>query len=150
MSLGTVLFIMINCFFLYSAISTAAIEMLMGESGSSQARIPEIMGDAAYSILTKSSRTATGQFFIDEYILVQKEGITDLTPYSVVPGEHVTCRQIRVVCTCMYMYCTERLSVGNLEFWQVKVNFALIHHYLHLLPLLPLCLRLATIHRLKY
>lgn len=108
--------------------------MLMGESGSSQARIPEIMGDAAYSILTKSSRTATGQFFIDEYILVQKEGITDLTPYSVVPGEHVTCRQIRVVCTCMYMYCMVRFSVGNLEFRQVKVNFALIHHYLHLLP----------------
>ena len=100
MSLETVPFIMINCLFLYSAISTAAIEMLMGESGSSQARIPEIMGDAAYAILTKSSRMATGQFFIDEYI-VQKEGITDLTPYSVVPGERVTCRQNTC---CMYRY----------------------------------------------
>ena len=86
--------------FLYSAISTAAIEMLLGESGYSQARIPEIMGDAAYAILTKSSRMATGQFFIDEYV-VQKEGITDLAPYSVVPGERVTCRQN--MC-CMYMY----------------------------------------------
>ena len=60
--------------------------MLLGESGVSEARKPEIMGDAAYAVLTKPSRELTGQFLIDDEV-VRKEGISDLEPYSIVPGK---------------------------------------------------------------
>ena len=58
----------------------------MGESGASEARKPEIMGDAAYAILTKPSREVTGQFLIDDDV-VRKEGVSDLELYSIVPGK---------------------------------------------------------------
>lgn len=67
-------------------IVTAAIEMLMGDSGVKQSRKPEIMADAAYAILCKSSQEMTGQFLIDDDVL-KNEGITDLEPYSHVPGK---------------------------------------------------------------
>jgi len=39
----------------------------------------------AYIILTKPSREYTGNFFIDDEVLIQN-GITDLSKYSVVPN----------------------------------------------------------------
>ncbi len=48
-------------------------------------RKPEIMGEAAYHILTKDPRECTGNFFIDDDVLAA-EGITDLDPYAVKPG----------------------------------------------------------------
>ena len=48
-------------------------------------RKPDILADAAYYILRQSSSDCTGNLFIDEEVLA-KEGITDLTPYAVVPG----------------------------------------------------------------
>ncbi|NVM47000.1 MAG: hypothetical protein HWN79_19015 [Candidatus Lokiarchaeota archaeon] len=48
-------------------------------------RKPEIVADAAYLILNKPSRECTGNFFIDEQILIE-HGITDLEKYSVVPN----------------------------------------------------------------
>jgi citronellol/citronellal dehydrogenase len=45
----------------------------------------DIVADAAHAILTKSSRQCSGNFFIDEDVLV-KEGIVDLSSYAVVPG----------------------------------------------------------------
>ncbi|MBC7687704.1 MAG: short chain dehydrogenase, partial [Aquabacterium sp.] len=48
-------------------------------------RTTEIMADAAYYILSKSSTECTGNTFIDEVVLAA-EGITDLAKYAVVPG----------------------------------------------------------------
>ena len=48
-------------------------------------RTPEILADAAYYILKQPSTECTGNLFIDEDVLA-REGITDLSKYSVVPG----------------------------------------------------------------
>lgn len=58
------------------------MEMLGGGAGiKGQCRSPEIMADAAYSILCRDSKTATGYFFVDETVL-REEGITDFKPYQ--------------------------------------------------------------------
>lgn len=69
-----------------TTIATAAVQNLLGgEALIKMSRIPEIIADAAYFILSKPSSTCTGNTFIDEEVLA-KEGITDLAHYSVVPG----------------------------------------------------------------
>jgi len=74
--------IAVNCLWPATAIYTAAMEMLGGGSSiKEQCRMPEIMSDAAYSILCQDSTSATGNFYIDENVL-RDEGITDLTPYA--------------------------------------------------------------------
>ena len=45
-------------------------------------RTPEIMGDAAYLILTKPSREFTGQFCIDDKLLYAS-GVRDFDRYRV-------------------------------------------------------------------
>ena len=52
-----------------TGIATAATRMLGGEEMAKACRKPEIMADAAYAILTRPSRTCTGNFFIDEDVL---------------------------------------------------------------------------------
>jgi len=71
----------VNCLWPATAIYTAAMEMLGGDGVMTQCRKPEIMSDAAYAILSRSSSSTTGNFFIDECIL-KEEGITDMTPYA--------------------------------------------------------------------
>lgn len=69
-----------------TTIATAAVNNLLGgEMLMKMSRIPEIMADAAYYILSKPSTACTGNIFIDEAVLAA-EGITDLDKYSVVPG----------------------------------------------------------------
>ena len=66
-------------------INTAAVSYLLGESKAAQlTRKPEIVADAAYFILTKNSRDCTGNFFVDEEVLIN-DGITDLNKYLVLP-----------------------------------------------------------------
>jgi citronellol/citronellal dehydrogenase len=48
-------------------------------------RKPEIMADAAYLILTRDSRSASGNFYIDDEVL-RAAGVTDLQRYAVTPG----------------------------------------------------------------
>lgn len=43
------------------------------------------MADAAWHILTRPSRSTTGNFFLDDEVLAQA-GITDLSRYAVKPG----------------------------------------------------------------
>jgi citronellol/citronellal dehydrogenase len=43
------------------------------------------MADAAYAILTRPSRTCTGNFFIDEDLL-RETGVTDFAQYAVDPA----------------------------------------------------------------
>lgn len=68
-----------------TVIDTAALAMLGGAIKPSHCRTPEIVADAAHAILTRPSRSCTGNFFIDEDVL-REEGKTDLTGYAVEPG----------------------------------------------------------------
>lgn len=74
----------VNALWPKTAIATAAVEMLLGESSSLYARKPEIVADAAYSILTKNPKHVTGNFFIDEEVL-KSEGIVDMLQYACFP-----------------------------------------------------------------
>ena len=47
-----------------TAIITAAMEMLGGGGATAQCRTPQIMADAAYIMLTRDSRSFTGNFVI--------------------------------------------------------------------------------------
>ena len=58
--------------------------MLGGSEIDKQCRIPDIMADAAYVILTKDSKTFTGNFAVDDDIL-KGEGITNFDVYAVDP-----------------------------------------------------------------
>jgi citronellol/citronellal dehydrogenase len=69
-----------------TTIATAAVQNLLGgDSLIKMSRKPEIIADAAFYILQKSSTECTGNTFIDEDVLAA-EGITDLEKYAVVPG----------------------------------------------------------------
>ncbi len=50
----------------------------------SPARKPEIMGDAAHTVLTQPS-TESGHFYLDDEVLAST-GVTDLSGYAVTPG----------------------------------------------------------------
>ncbi|MEJ7681207.1 MAG: hypothetical protein WKG06_25850 [Segetibacter sp.] len=69
-----------------TTIATAAVKNLLGgDALIKMSRKPEIMADAAYHILNKSSSECTGNTFIDEEVLAE-EGVSDLSKYAVVPG----------------------------------------------------------------
>lgn len=69
-----------------TTIDTAAVRNLLGgEALAKMSRIPAIIADAAYHILSKTALQYTGNTFIDEAVLAA-EGITDLDRYAVVPG----------------------------------------------------------------
>jgi len=78
--------IAVNALWPRTAIATAAVKNLLGgETSIKHSRKPEIVADAAYYILTSPSRECTGNFFIDDEVLMEN-GVTDLEKYSVVPG----------------------------------------------------------------
>ena len=76
--------IAVNSLWPKTTIATAAIEFNFPEQIMRASRKPEIMGDAAYEILTSNSREVTGNFFIDEELLRSK-GVEDFTRYAVDP-----------------------------------------------------------------
>ena len=67
-------------------VATAAVQNLLGGDAAMQrARKPEVYADAAYAVLTRPSRECTGNTFLCEDVLLES-GVTDLEPYSYVPG----------------------------------------------------------------
>jgi citronellol/citronellal dehydrogenase len=71
-----------------SIVGTAAIEFASGPEGARRmrhARKPEIMADAAYAIFTSSARVLTGQFLLDDEMLM-RSGTTDFASYQVEPS----------------------------------------------------------------
>ena len=76
--------IAVNSLWPRTVIATAALQMIPGVNPN-KARTPEIVADAAWWILTGDARTVSGNFFVDEELLVS-HGITDLDRYAVVPG----------------------------------------------------------------
>jgi len=78
----------VNALWPRTVIATAAVQNLLGgDELIKVSRKPEIMGDAAYAILTKG-REFTGNFCVDEDLL-RAEGVTDFEHYSMVPGAHL-------------------------------------------------------------
>jgi len=68
-----------------TVIATAAINMIGGQEMMEASRTVDIMADAAHAILTRDSRSCTGNFFIDEDVL-RESGVTDFARYLVKPG----------------------------------------------------------------
>jgi citronellol/citronellal dehydrogenase len=78
--------IKVNALWPKTVIATAAVQNLLGgDPVIRQSRKPEIMGDAAYYILSDLSPENTGKYYIDEEVLREK-GITDFRPYAVDPS----------------------------------------------------------------
>ncbi|HJX26369.1 MAG TPA: NAD(P)-dependent oxidoreductase [Thermoanaerobaculia bacterium] len=80
--------IAVNALWPRTVIATAALAMLGGAIRPENCRKPEIVADAAHAILTRDSRSYTGNFHIDEDVL-REEGITDLEKYAVQPGQRL-------------------------------------------------------------
>lgn len=67
-------------------IATAAVQHLLGgDAFIRRSRIPSIVADAAYYILSQSPEEASGQFYIDEEVLA-RYGVTDFKQYAVDPS----------------------------------------------------------------
>jgi len=78
--------IAVNALWPRTAIATAAIKNILGgDAMMKQSRKPEIVAEAAHLILTQSSKETTGNFFIDDEVLMQ-HGFCDLEKYSMVPN----------------------------------------------------------------
>jgi citronellol/citronellal dehydrogenase len=78
--------IAVNALWPRTVIATAAINMLGDLVKPENCRKEDIMADAAHAILTRDSRECTGNFFIDESVLIE-EGVSDFSQYAVKPGE---------------------------------------------------------------
>lgn len=77
----------VNALWPRTTIATAAVQNLLGGDYLIQrSRQPEIVADAAFSILSKPAEECTGNFFIDEEVL-GKEGVTDFSRYAVNPEQ---------------------------------------------------------------
>jgi hypothetical protein len=63
------------------------MEMLGGGAAvKATCRSVDIMSDAAYAMLTRDSRSYTGNFAIDDDVL-REEGITNFDQYLATPGQ---------------------------------------------------------------
>jgi citronellol/citronellal dehydrogenase len=77
--------IAVNSLWPRTTIATAAIAVNFPDAILKASRKPEIMADAAHAIFNRDSRTATGNFYIDETVL-RDAGVTDFARYAVTPG----------------------------------------------------------------
>lgn len=80
--------IAVNSLWPKTTIATAAISVHFPEHIFKASRKPEIMADAAYFILTSDAKTTTGNFFIDENVLVQ-HGIQSFEEYAITPNANL-------------------------------------------------------------
>ena len=67
-------------------IATAAVQNLLGgDEAMAASRKPALYADAAYAVITRSSRDCTGNTLLCEDVLAE-EGVTDFDAYAYVPG----------------------------------------------------------------
>ena len=72
----------VNALWPITAVDTAAVRNVIGDDRMAlMCRKPEIMADAAMAILNRDPAQCTGNFFIDEEVLLA-EGVTDLSRYQ--------------------------------------------------------------------
>jgi citronellol/citronellal dehydrogenase len=75
----------VNALWPKTVIATSAVlNLLGGDETARHSRTADVMGDAAYAVLTRSAKTSTGNFFIDEEVL-RAEGVTDFSKYQLDP-----------------------------------------------------------------
>ncbi len=77
--------IAVNALWPRTLIATAALNLIPGVD-TSKARTPDIMADAAHTILTRAATECTGNFFIDDDVL-KTDGVTDFEKYAVDPSQ---------------------------------------------------------------
>lgn len=77
--------IAVNSLWPRTTIATSAIAFNFPDEILRASRKPAIVADAAHYILTRDSRSCSGNFFIDEDVLVES-GITNFDSYAVTPG----------------------------------------------------------------
>ena len=78
--------IAVNALWPQTTIATAAVQNLLGgDALIRMSRTPDIVADAAYSIVQRSSTECTGNFFIDEDVL-KEHGVNDFSKYAVDSG----------------------------------------------------------------
>ena len=74
--------IAVNSLWPITAIDTAAVRNVIGgDDMAKMSRLPDIMADAAYEVLSRDPKDCTGNFFIDEEVL-RAAGIDDFSPYQ--------------------------------------------------------------------
>ncbi|HYS79276.1 MAG TPA: short chain dehydrogenase, partial [Anaeromyxobacteraceae bacterium] len=78
--------IAVNALWPRTVIATSALNLMGGEDTAKHGRKVEIVADAAHAILTRSARSCTGNFFIDEDVL-RAQGVEDFERYAVKRGE---------------------------------------------------------------
>ena len=78
--------ISVNSLWPRTAIWTAAIGWLIGESAFEKSRKPDIVADAAHALFLTPPGEVTGQCLSDEEILTRFAGISDFGEYACVPG----------------------------------------------------------------
>lgn len=78
--------IAVNSLWPKTTIATAAIEVNFPKEIYEASRKPAIVAEAAYEIVTKNSRELTGNFFVDEQVLLDN-GMTDFDIYAVNPAK---------------------------------------------------------------
>lgn len=77
--------IAVNSLWPKTTIATSAIKVNFPPELFAASRKPEIVANAAYWIVTQNSRQITGNFFIDESVLL-KAGETNFARYNMTPG----------------------------------------------------------------
>ncbi|MDE2117856.1 MAG: NAD(P)-dependent oxidoreductase [Betaproteobacteria bacterium] len=77
--------IAVNCLWPRTTIATAAVEFNFPEAILRASRKPAIVADAAHHILTRDSRTCSGNFFVDEQVL-RETGVEDFGQYAMMAG----------------------------------------------------------------
>ncbi|WP_030166144.1 MULTISPECIES: NAD(P)-dependent oxidoreductase [Actinomycetes] len=71
-----------NCLWPETTIATAAVKNLLGgEEGTTHARSPQVMADAAAAVLSHTPGYRSGKTLIDVDVLAEV-GVTDLSPYG--------------------------------------------------------------------
>lgn len=75
--------IAVNALWPRTVIQTAALQMIPGIAPE-HCRTPQIMADAAHCILASDAKVHTGNFYLDDEVLLAS-GVEDLGQYSVVP-----------------------------------------------------------------
>ena len=78
--------IAVNALWPRTAIATAAVKNLLGGDDAIKCcRRPEIMADAAWTMITADSRSRSGEFLVDDDVL-REAGVTDFDAYAVDPS----------------------------------------------------------------
>mmetsp|Transcript_17925 Transcript_17925/g.24986 ORF Transcript_17925/g.24986 Transcript_17925/m.24986 type:complete len:297 (-) Transcript_17925:2158-3048(-) len=80
----------VNALWPRTTIATAAIEWVMSQEAFNSCRTPAIMADSAAAILGSDAKKTTGNFFIDDEVLLASGlSLKDLEKYSVKPGSQL-------------------------------------------------------------